>query len=73
MEINEKLVEAFPRFFPEKQQGATCDKHDHFRPAESSQDHNDKSTAVFALTTRRSLSNRKGDRTGAHTDATSLL
>jgi hypothetical protein len=46
-EITEELVEAFSRFFSEKQQGASRYKHDHFRPAESSHDHHDKSNAVF--------------------------
>jgi hypothetical protein len=40
-------MEAFPKFRSEKQQGASCDKHDHFRPAESSEDHQDKSSAVL--------------------------
>lgn len=40
-------MEAFPKFRPEKQQGASGDKHDHFRPAESSEDHQDKSSAVL--------------------------
>lgn len=46
-EITEEFKETFSRFFSEKQQGASCDKHNHFRPAESSQDHHDKSNAVF--------------------------
>ena len=46
-EIIKEAVEAFPRFFPEKQQGASRDKHNHFRPAESSQDHHAQSNAVL--------------------------
>jgi hypothetical protein len=50
-ETSEELLEAFPQFLSKKQQGASCDKHDHFNPAESCQDHRHK-FSVFALTTR---------------------
>jgi hypothetical protein len=57
-EITEELMEAFSRFFSEKQQGARCDKHDHFKPAESSQDHHDESNAVLHSPRARVWRNR---------------